>query len=262
MSSIPWRRVRQGLAQFARQHAIDPARVGNVLHILHALVTICGEQSHSRQALYRIGCALLARWPAHLYVPVCPDYSHAQGAYTFERMGSGIPLLFEKHRPFVERVLTVLPGAHVTVLVADHERELQHLRGVVGVSSSMFERNIKGTLKALRRTVPAHWRVRAFTQAFPGFTERVWAKTRAMLDDAQEQHALESDTGARCGLYDRIGYPLDERLMCTAHVSAQYFTLGELAAQEHSLVVNHTTTSLRQYKRTTVGLLHNPVRIY
>jgi hypothetical protein len=264
MNTIPWRRVRRGLAQSARRQGISLDVVAKILPVLHQVIDLCGDASHSRQAVYRIGCGLLYE-PVKLFVPVCPDYAHRDGKYTFEWMGSGVSLLFLKHQPFVEGLLRVLPNASVTVLLADHERELQSLRGVLGIPNTEFERNIRGTLRALQDSVPTGWEVKAFTSAFPGFTTRIWRQTEILLQSSEHRNALEADTASRGRLYDKIGYPVDPpgtRLKCTAHVAAQYVCLGEEAARAHALICNHTTTSLRWYFLALAGVLHNPVTIY
>lgn len=262
MSTIPWRRVRRGLAQFARQHAIDPSRVGEVCAILQRLVGICGIESRSRQALYRIGCALLAQWPAHLYVPVCPDYSHNGSVYTYQGLGCGLPLLYSKHRPFLDQVLEILPQAEVTVLLADHEAGLEDFRVRLGVSQEKFTSCLLGTKAAIQAHVPPKWMVRTFNELFPDFLERAWERGEQMLADPQTHSNLRHDSDKRSRFYDTLGYPHKGRLERTAHVAGQYVLLGEYVRDRNALVCNHSTTSLRWYRFVGASCLHNPVSIY
>ncbi len=264
MVQISWERVNRALAQFARQQGILSEKVLSIMRVLPQLLGLCGDVSRSRKTAYRIGCTLLSSPSVKLFVPVCPDYSHADGKYTFRHMGSGVSLLFLKHRAFVERLLAALPEMQIHVLLADHERDLQHLRGALRISDEVFEHNIQGTLQALRIVAPASWEVNTFTAAFPGFGAQVWVKAEALLRDPRHRHALVSDTKSRRHLYDKIGYPrrTKTRLMCTAHVAAQYVCLAEEAVRAQALICNHTTTSLRWYLQTSAGILHNPVSIY
>lgn len=264
MSTIPWKRVRKGLAQFARTHGLEDRRVQEVYEALRSIVRLCGNFSHSRQAVYRLGCALFQDEPCIL-TPVCPDYSHKNGKYTFQGMRDGVPLLFKRHRPFLSRVLKIIPGARVMIFLADHERELQHLRGVLRVPNEQFERNIQGSLKALRDTVPTGWEVSCFTDAFPGFAKRVWDNASALLVAEQTKQFIVEDTLYRASLYNKLGYPADPpeiRQQCTAHVAAQYLCFAQEAKRQNAIICNHTTASLRWYRVAKVALLHNPTVVY
>ncbi|MBI5369801.1 hypothetical protein HZA85_01225 [Candidatus Uhrbacteria bacterium] len=264
MGKHPWRRVRRGLAQYARQRGIDPVLVGRVLTQLYRLLPLCGYATQSRKAIYRLGCTML-EGPLRVFTPVCPAYSHADGKYTFRGMSDGVPLLFMKHCDFLERVLKVLPDAQITILLADHERALQNLRGVLKVPDDEFERNITGSLAALRAAVPHGWDVRAFTEIFPGFEEMISARAQTLLDDHGTHMQLVLDTGSRAPLYNKIGYPdhpSSIRKWCTAHVAAQYQCFGELMVQRGAVICNHTTTSLRWYASVNAVVLHNQTTVY
>lgn len=261
MSTIPWKRVRRGLAQFARQHGHSDAEVAKVMRVLPRVLALCGNASHSRKAAYRIAYALLQpRVP--MIVPVCPDYSNEDGKYTYKGMSDGLPLLFLKHKPFVDQLVAILPQAQVTILLGDHEGQAQELRRVLGVTQSEFFSHIAGSLAAMRSICPAQWNVTSFSQMFPGFFEKTWQRAQELLRDSQMRKSVEWEATLREALYDQIGYPLETRLERTAHVVAQYLCLGEEVSRQNGLICNHSTTSLRWYIPTHVAVLHNPVKIY
>ena len=261
MSMIPWKRVHRGLAQYARTHEIHPTRVEQVMLALQALLKIAGDGSRSRQAMYRLGCALLAPKP-HIFVPVCPDYSNKDGKYTYEGMGDGIPLLFNKHRPFVSQVLKIVPEAQVTILIADHEGGLPDFRVAHHVTLEEFRTRVERTRAKVKQASPKTWEVHMFTEVFPGFLTKAWDEAHVLLIDAKMRERLELDTLRRAPLYDKIGYPREGRLERTAHVAGQYVCLGHEVRSRGALVCNHTTTSLSWYGPTQVAVLHNPVVIY
>lgn len=259
MSTIPWKRVRKGLAQFAREHGFKTSAVARVMHVLHQVLALCGNESQSRKAVYRIGCALLHQ-PVHLFVPVCPDYLYEVDTFTYRGMGQGIPPLFHRHKVFLDQVVKLIPDANVTIMLADHEGEPEELRRVLHVSKEEFRRNMKGSFAAIARVCPKPWKLIMFTDLFPCFIEQTWKRAQELLRDPFMKRSIVWEASLRTALHDHIGYAQERRLEITAHAVAQYLATGEAIARQGGLICNHTTTSLKWYQPTQVAVLHNPVK--
>jgi hypothetical protein len=261
MSDRLWRRVHHGLAQYAQQRGINPHRVLKVVRTLNQIQSFCGDATQSRKGLYRLGCALLEPQP-HIFVPICPDYSHMDGKYTYRGLGSGVPLVFMKHWPFLNRVVHLVPCVCVTILIADHEGELPDFRQSLGVTLKKFRASVRGTRKAIKQIVPKSWSVFLFTKMFPRFLDQTLTRAQSLLADPDFANSLRADAILRGRLYQMLGYPPESWIDRTAHVAGQYLCLGEAVVAQNAIVCNHSTTSLRWYRQVHAAILHNPVTIY
>lgn len=258
MSTIPWKRVRRGLAQFARQHGQRDAEVAKAMHVLHQILALCGPESWSRKAVYRIGCALLQK-PIQLFVPMCPDFLYEDDRVTYKGLGSGIPLLFRRHMVFLNQVVQLIPNAQVTIVLADHEGEPEELRRALHVTSEEFAIKIRGSFEAIAAACPQTWHLIMFTDLFPGFIEKTWQHAQELLQDPVMRKSIEWEAFLRTALHNQIGYAPERRLEITAHAVAQYLCLGQKVVEQNGLICNHTTTSLKWYHYTHAAVLHNPV---
>lgn len=260
MSVRLWRRVRLGLAQYARHQHLDPKRVSRALHALHQLKPLCGNASHSRKALYHLGCALLENRP-HILVPVCPDYSHHHGKFTGQGLGSGVPLLLQLHTQFLRRLKKWIPRMRVTFLLADHEADVPELVAALGITQKEFRARTQCSIKASASFLHrSHWRVVSMRQQIPSFKQRKDQEVDALLADRSLQPHLINLMEARASFYQRIGYHSDIWFERTVKTSAEYLVLAAYAREKHAIVCSHSTVNLCWYIGT--ALLHNPIKVY
>lgn len=262
MSDRLWRRVRQGLAQYVKQRGIDPKRVSRVAHALHELKRFCGNASHSRKALYHLGCALLEDHP-YILVPVCPDYSNLNGRFTFEGLGDGVPLLVKLHARFLKRVKKWLPRVRVIFLIADQEARVHELRAILGVTEAEFRTRTRQSIKAATAFLKGTgWRVVPMSQYVQGFHRLKAERASALLADETLRSHLTALALSRASFYQRIGYPEDVWFSRTIQNAAEYLVLAEFAKARHAIVCNHTTANLNWYASVGTALLHNPIHVY
>ncbi len=262
--SVDWKRVKAALIQYARVHSVTNSRVNCVMQVLPALVSLCGHYTKSRRMAVRIGEVLVSNQHPRILAPSCPDYTHEQGRYTFQGVGGSVPLLTRKHLRFLRKVCSLLPGSHVTILVADQEVNDQAICKAVGLTPEDFRRLIEASVRQTSKRVSGlGWEVRLMTQYIPQFLSLESARERELLADPVHISRLETDTIARHGLYRRIGqFTREEMLARTARTAAQYLVLGTFAQGKGMLICNHSTTSLSWYLKTRVGVLHNPITVY
>ncbi len=262
MSTRLWRRVRQGLAQYARQRGINSNRMSSVSHALHEITRLCGEATQSRKALYRLGCALLQDRP-HILVPICPDYTNRNGKFTFEGLGSGVPILLQLHMKFLLRVKEWIPRMRVTFLLADQESQVPELCAILKVTPTEFRCCIERSIHAASQFLEtSRWKIVRMTQYIPHFSALKIAQAEALSCDEELRAYLDELTQARASFYRRIGYDPTVWLMRTTQNAAEYLVLGRFAAERRAIVCNHSTANLAWFNRTGTAVLHDPIRVY
>lgn len=254
-----------GIRQYARRVGKEDL-VQPVLEVLSQLVPLCGEGSHAKQMVYRIGRTLVAQnCQPTILAPCCPDYTHEAGQYTFRGLGTGVPLLAELHLMFLSQVIEVLPQATVIIMVADQEAEDTVLAVACGVSPNEFRERIHGSIQSIReRVVGLPIRVCAMTDVMPTLTSDEQAVAEWIRQTSQFRSRIDSEACQRAKMYRRIVSGLTWKQMRerTIRTAAQYVALGRFANAQQMLICNHTTTNLSWYKETEVGVLHNPVQVY
>jgi hypothetical protein len=201
-----------------------------------------------------------------VYAPSCPDYGHDGERYTFKGLGGGVSLLAERHIEFLRSLEELVPGGlDISVLVANQEVEDAEIVRSVGVTPAQFSERVADTLLATRaRVAPYGWCADFMTNTIPGLLAAEHERMQELLTDSKYRQQLTTDAMGRTELYRSINPRMtsEEMLRRTARVAAQYLALGVCAAKRNVVVCNHSTVNLSWYKRTEVGLLHNPVCIY
>lgn len=223
---------------------------------------MCGNASHSRKMIYRIGMILLEEHP-HILVPVCPDYSHQDGTFTFTGIGSDVPVLLRLHTKFLRRVQAIIPNLRVTFLVADQEASVPELAAVLGVTQDEFRARVSRSIEvSVQFLQTERWSVVPMTRFIPGFVELKAAQVEALIADASLHAYLIGLTNARAGFYRKIGYAEDVWFQRTVQTAAEYLVLGAYANTLRAIVCNHTSANLSWYARIRTAVLHDPVRVY
>ncbi len=263
-TSIDYRRLETSLRQATR--TLKCARdVEDVIGLVEKLIEQSGTQSGNRQTLYRLAKVLLLNATPRIIAPVCPDYSHADGRYTFRGISNGVPLLAKKHTVFLDVVCEVLPSCEVLMLVADHEADDEALCRAVNTSQGHFRDMVAGSVLALRKELASrHWSVECMTSVIPNLVEEELTISARIGSNASLASRLASETFARSDMYLRISrnFSREEMLARTIKTAAQYVVMGEFAAKHGNIVCNHTTTNLSWYRETDAALLHNPISVY
>lgn len=220
-----------------------------------SLREVCGEASKSRQAVLRIGKALIAKPFPCILVPVCLDYGNLNGQ---------VPPMALRHLEHYERCREVLGEATAIFLMPDLESEDPSLRSNAKTSQACFAGLLAASRHALEQTVQARGVcVADMSCMIPNLAERE-RKTREWIRDVPSfAIRIQNDTIHRSELYNRtMGTASHEqRVERTIRTAAQYVMLGRYAVETRCLVMNHTTTNLAWYGKTDVGLLHNPVKL-
>lgn len=257
MSSIPWRRVRRGLAQYVQEKKIDLQRIPRVLESLQGLLPQCGNASNSRQAAYRLGCALLGDHP-RILVSACPPYIHDGQHYTFQGLGDGVPLLVTLHAQFLKRLEPHLEGVEVVFLFGDHEAHSPMVVHAAGISKEEFLRRVRCSERATGAFLkPMGWKVAFVTEYIPDFLRQAEAECQAMQQGSVPRELLEHLNEAKAPVYRRIGHPPEDWMLRTTENSAAYVVLARYAAGQSAIVCNHTTPNLLWYRKIGVPVLHN-----
>ncbi len=258
-----WFRVRKTLTQETRGQAASQ-RVDRVMEILPSLLAQCGEGSQARRSVLKIARALVVESPL-VYAPCCPDYTHANGRYTFRGLGEGVSLLAERQIRFLEPIAELLPEAQIVLLLADQESEDVEIRQAIGVDKSTFDERIARSLQALQERVhPFGWAARAMTNEVPTLIDEEHRIANELINDPGKSQRLQTEMCQRCTMHDRIRHamPTEERFRRTVRTAAQYVALGRAALERRALICNHTTTNLSWYNELDVAVLHNPVSVY
>lgn len=265
-TSIDWKRVRGALFQKSHRESFAETRVLEVLDVLPQLLVLCGTYSQSRKMAVRIGQTLLAQETPNVIVPTCPAYPNRDGRYhRVWTLGSGVSLLTRLHQPFLEKLCALIPGLHVTILVADFEAEDRILRKATGLTREAFIARVHSTAAATETFVKAYgWNVQLFSQYIPTFFQDRKEAMRWISAQSEFAPQIRADTQARKAFY-QLYYPngsFHRMIGRTIKASAEYLVLGREAAKQNTIIVNHTTTSLAWYLRTDVAFLQNPIRTY
>jgi hypothetical protein len=263
--TLDWKRVRGAL--FREAQTIDGAleRLDRVQTLLPKLIALCGTYSQSRKIALKVGRIMLGAAP-QIIVPTCPAYPSREGKFRkVTTLGCGVSLVTRRHRPFLKRLVELVPEARITILVADHEARDPALQKATRLSQEEFSRRMAETVRATRRSVaPLGWEVLPFSEFFPSFLQCRAANIRWIGANPEFEAHIAADTLARERFY---------RLFCAAETpkakrdrtvktAAEYVCLGRFAAERGLLIVNHTTTNLAWYLKTEVGVLHHDVRVY
>lgn len=239
-------------------------RIDDVMRRLDAITQLCGDTTRSIKMQMRIGRLLLRGEPV-IIAPVCPDYSHENGKYTFTSLGRGIPLLAQIHCQFLLRIAEHCPYAHIVFLLADHEADDPVLCDAVGVSCDEFHSQVlQSVAKTQMHIAPFGWSVYAMTEYIPTLVDDERRIVARLTADPNVQRRIDTETLQRSEMYTKISRSLSfvDMRARTIKTAAQYIALGTCAATHGACVCNHTTTNLSWYLQTPVGVLHNPVCVY
>lgn len=263
-NGIDWKRVRSALLQESRRAMIDEVKVFEAIEMLPAIVDCCGEFSRNRRIAQRIGRGLI-KDRTTIIIPVCPDYSHENGHYTFRSLSNGVSLITTLHVAFLKKLVAQLPKVDVIFLLADHEADDEYICRAVGKTRDEFGVCVLGSVQATKGLLsPYGWRVELMTSFIPDLVAQ--EHDIAMWMDSNKEFAprIERETWSRAEMYRKISglFTGEEMKRRTIKTAAQYMALGRFAARNYYLVCNHTTTNLSWYTQTEVGILHNPVSIY
>ena len=256
-------RLLKSLTQRAREKG-HVRSVEEAARLAETLARMCGPRSQSRQATFRIGCVLLARECPTVLVPVCPDYGHEGGRYTFRHLGSGVPLSVKLHAAFLQQMQLAVP-CKPHLLIADREEEDEVICRAVGIDRCEFGRRVEGSLaEIVAMAGPRGWAASRMSDVIRDLTEREASHADYIRNDGALSARVKSDAVARWHMYRRIDTRLTSADMeaRTARTMAQYRAVGSFVVSNECLVVNHTTTNLSAYADVGAALIHNPVEVY
>lgn len=261
---LDWKRIMKCVSQDARRVGKNNVDLVLIEATLRQLVNICGAFSQNRRVLQRIGRCLLGD-EVKIIAPVCPDYSHEGGKYTFKSLSGGVSLLAQRHITFLKEVADIIPHAEVTLLVADHEADDPELCRVVGKSRDEFTQLVMKSVIATQEVVkPLGWQVRAMTDLIPDLVPREKVMAESISSRKEFTDRIKSDTYYRADMYRAINrsLSLEEMNQRTIVTASQYMALGSWASEHMYIVCNHTTTNLTWYLQAETGVLHNPIAVY
>lgn len=250
------------IMQYAKKHQLE-TRVEPALSALENILPMLGTQSHSRVMINRIGIILLQD-TATIVAPSCPDYSHVNGKYDFNNVGTGLPLLSQLHIAFLEKLATSLPNANYEIVVADQEAEDTALCAKINLSQSEFSEKIHQSIKTTSEHLATRgWKVSAMTQRFPSLRILEREVANEIAADTSLNDRINNDTAARSNMYQNIGVRnFEDMRLRTIKTASQYGALARIAAQEQILICNHETVNLGWYNRYNAAVLHNPISVY
>lgn len=261
--SINWRGIKIAVTQEAR-HKGKNADVDEALERLRGLTTICGTFSCSRKMLVRIGTRLLDK-KLIILAPYCPDYSNANGRYTFRELHGGLSLLAKMHIDFLQKVVEILPDAKPILLVADLEAEDGEIRRAVHKTREEFSALVACTLQATRKAIVSFgWQAEFMTTFLPDLALQEKEIAKWISENKAFNQRIATETVDRAEMYRKIrnSFTTDEMIQRTVRTAAQYVAIGRYAHQQDFLICNHTTTNLSWYLQTGVAVLHNPISVY
>ena len=252
----------RAIAQHAKETGMS-ARVDEVLETLRTILPLLGEQSHSRHMINRIGCVLL-RDRVTIVAPSCPDYSHADGVYTFESLGGGVPLLARLQVALLDTVVLQVPRATCEIVVADQEADEEVLCRRVRKSRAEFLVQVEASAVAIRAWVANRgWSVSYMTERFPELPVMEREFESAILADSSLSARIASDTISRRSMYEMLGVrSVEDMRRRTVRVAAQYCAIGRLSCRDGFLICNHQTVNLSWYNQQHANVLHNAVSVY
>lgn len=256
-------RLFKALSQTARRLEISPDLVPGIVDKTNDLVSLCGEQSRSRQMKFNIGSVLL-KGNIKIVAPACPDYSHNNGTYTFRGLNSGISLLSRLHIEFLKKICRFMPEVKITILIADQEAEDSALCRAVNKSREEFLSLINGSVSATQaEIIKLGWKAQAMTNAIPNLLIKEQEEAEIIGNDPGLSSRIRSDTMARAEMYFRIGrFSAEEMEKRTIRTAAQYRVMAKFARENDLLVCNHSTVNLSWYREIGAAVLHNPVSVY
>lgn len=256
------KRNQSAIAQYARTNGLE-SNIERAFTALEAILPTLGPQSHSRVMLNRIGCILLQE-TVTVVAPSCPDYSHVNGKYDFNGVGTGLPLLSQLHISFLDSLVTKLPNANYEIVVADQEAEDTALCARTCLTQTEFSEKIHQSIKATGEHLTTRgWKVSAMTKRFPDLRRLEQEVAEEITNDHDLCNRIRSDTVARSNMYQRIGvFDFEDMQLRTIRTASQYGALAQIAAQEQILICNHETVNLGWYNRYNAAVLHNPISVY
>ncbi len=214
--------------------------------------------------------------PLTIYVGSCPDYSHNNGLYTHENVGSGVPLLTRVHADIDKNLLMSLDSSNIpyeyVVMVADIEaidevfcnkftqgsREEFMARCMASSQAShqyldnlAQENGLKGKVRG--SSFFAEFGFEKFIQLQEQYTTVL--DERYTTDDSFRMR-VNSDIVKRMQMYNKmydtvlpsLDYKARQDFLVSRDIrtKAQYLALGKaiIDKTKHSLVINHPTTNV------------------
>ncbi|PIQ91558.1 MAG: hypothetical protein COV70_03115 [Parcubacteria group bacterium CG11_big_fil_rev_8_21_14_0_20_39_22] len=240
------------------------SEIQNTVRLVGKLIEIAGYFSDSRKMRNRIGLSLLQK-PIRIIAPVCPDYGHQDGKYIFGSVEGGISLLALKHIEFLQEVSSIIPGARITLIVADQEALDDDICRSVNKDSSQFRELILQTKNAIGEKVSSKgWEVDLMTSFMPALLDEETRYAREIGDDPNLMTRITSETISRTDMYLKIKSGMTECQMKerTIKTAAQYLAFGKFAEENSMIICNHTTVNLSWYLKSNAAILHNPVEVY
>lgn len=248
-----YQRLRKSLHQ-AAQSDDERTRAEQAAQMALTLRDLCGEASKSRQAVYRIGKALIAHPIPSVLIPVCLDYAKLNGK---------APPLALRHLEHFEKCKEVAGNMTALLLMPDLESEDESLRSATKLGKDEFAALIKASGVELQKAAGTHICVANMSCLIPDLAKRENAAREWIRNEPSFGIRIQNDTWHRDALYARTmpGSSREERIERTIRTAAQYVALGHCAAEMRHLVMNHTTTNLAWYGKTEAGVLHNPVEL-
>lgn len=264
MHTVDARRLGSALRQAARKCG-SAQDVEEAISTVSRIIELCGPGSSSKQMAFRIGLLLLRQPQPTILVPVCPDYSHEDGLYTFKGLGSGVPLLAKLHVSFLEQVRMIVPSLSAVFLIADQESEDAALCRSVGLTQDAFLQQVTESALATHEFVDKlGWKACAMSTYVPELKVREANVATRMSQDPSLHNRIQTETMQRASMYRRIDSLLTYERMRerTIRTAAQYVVMGEFAERNGLGICNHTTVNLSWYLKTEVALLHNPISVY
>jgi hypothetical protein len=256
------KRNRSAIAQYARANGLE-SNIERAITTLEAILPTLGPQSHSRVMVNRIGIVLLQE-TVTIVAPSCPDYSHVNGKYNFNGVGTGLPLLSQLHILFLDSLVAKLPNANYEIVVADQEAEDTALCARIGLTQTEFSEKIhQSIITTSEHLATRGWKVNAMTTRFPDLRRLEQGVAEEITNDQDLCSRIRSDTMARSGMYQSIGVRnFEDMRLRTIQTASQYGALAKIAAQEQILICNHETVNLGWYNRYNAAVLHNPISVY
>lgn len=217
---------------------------------------------YAKGGLLALGRTLLFSPTPIILAPCCPDYGHKNGEYNFSGLYGGVSLLAQRQIDFLTNISSrglVLP---VYLVYADQEAEDGELCRVVRQSREAFLALVDSSVRKTSLVVPAGWQVGKFSEILPDLLAQEIAEVERLM--REEPLIVNRDTHARKTMYERINprFTWGEMQLRTARTAAQYLILGQLAVQDGYIISNHTTVNLQWYRKTGVGLIRNPIKVY
>lgn len=217
---------------------------------------------YGKAGLLDLGRTMLFSPAPTILAPCCPDYGHKDGQYDFSGLHGGVSLLAQRQIEFLTGLTAQRLQLPVCLIYADQEAEDTELCGVVQQTRESFIGLVESSIRQTSRVVPTDWRVRKFSEILPHLSTEEKVEGQRLL--CEEAAVINRDTHARRIMYERINprFTWEQMQHRTARTAAQYLILGRWAAQNGYIISNHTTVNLQWYRKTGVGLIHNPIKVY